>query len=170
MDQERTYQEMEVYLGGLDDDALAEKTKSNIDQERRDYEAFRSALAEDSCSLCGNPLAHFSVKKPCLHWLLKPKGFRKKQFRLLYSTTNFHDMDAYLRWAANAERPFQNINDLVDEKTSEKFIEHTITFRNLEWAFSCSHVLMAIERGMRARKPDHVLISISRCESMTTSS
>ncbi|MEE2526490.1 hypothetical protein V0U79_08940 [Hyphobacterium sp. HN65] len=130
--------EIEARLNGLAAEELEELSLSNRKQERADFAEFEAALKNDRCSLCGNPISHFSIKKPCLHWLLKPKGFKPKHLPVLYATTTFHHMDTFLRWAANSERLFQNINDLVAEKSSDKFIEHSIRFRNLEWAFSCA--------------------------------
>jgi hypothetical protein len=57
----------------------------------------------------------------------------------LYEQKSFHQLEAYLRWVANCDKPFKNINDLVEEKSSTKFIEETIRYKNIEWSFSCSH-------------------------------
>jgi len=111
-------------------------------QRKKDEEDFRNlkiALAEGRCHYCNNLLSHFSEKKPCFHWLLKPNGFKKRHFPLLYEQKSFHQLEAYLRWVANCDKPMKNINDLVEEKSSSKFIEETIRYKNIEWSFSCSH-------------------------------
>lgn len=115
--------------------------KNRIDQEKnqKDFEELRIALQTGKCNYCGNPINYFSKQKPCLHWLLKPKRFKKKHFPLLYKIKSFHEIEAYLKWVANIEKPFQNISNIKDEKSSSKFIEETIKYKNLEWSFSCSN-------------------------------
>jgi len=108
-------------------------------KNEKDFQALKTALAEGRCHYCGDMISHFSKNKPCLHWLLKPNGFKKKHFPLLFKDKSFHQLEAYLRWVANCDNPLTNINDLVEEKTSSKFIEETIRYRNIEWSFSCSY-------------------------------
>jgi hypothetical protein len=48
-------------------------------------------------------------------------------------------IQCYLRWCANLEKPFANINDLEDEVKHPENFEATIRFENLEWTFSCSN-------------------------------
>ena len=76
--------------------------------------------------------------KPCFHWLLNPKGFKKKYFPILYANYGFHQLEAYLRWLANTEAPVRNINDLFIEKGPSKEVAVTIKYKNMEWSFSCS--------------------------------
>lgn len=119
--------------------AMAEQENKRVE---KDHEDFKFHLKRGECSLCGNLFTHFSVKKPCIHWLLGPygpKGFKKnKHFSLIYNKFAFHHIDAYLRWMANNEKPFININDLKEERSQNKKIEHTIKYKNIEWSFSCT--------------------------------
>ncbi|MFA5986505.1 MAG: ATP-binding protein [Parcubacteria group bacterium] len=126
------------YLENITDEELLEKSEKETAQTELDFQALKEALKNNKCSLCGNSISQFSEKKPCLHWLLKPNGFKKKHFPLLFEKYNFHRMEAYLRWVANTDVPLKNINDLVEEKTSSKKIELTIRYKNLEWSFSCA--------------------------------
>lgn len=103
-----------------------------------DFNGFKDNLKNGQCFYCKNPISHFAAKKPCLHWLLKPKGFKKKHFPTLYEKCGFRHLNTYLRWVANTEQIAQNINDLVAEQSSTKFIEETISYKNIEWSFSCS--------------------------------
>ncbi|MEI8339494.1 MAG: hypothetical protein WCF94_02405 [bacterium] len=125
-------------LNSLPLDKIIEKGKEQQELAKKDFEELKSSLSEGKCHYCNNDIAHFSDKKPCLHWLLKPNGFKKKHFPILYNNKSFHQMNAYLRWIANIESPMININDLVEEGSSNKFIEETIKYKNLEWSFSCS--------------------------------
>jgi len=82
----------------------------------KDFEKLKETLAKGECMYCGHLLTHFSKNKPCYHWLLrKCKRFKNKHLRLLGNVRGFHEIEAYVRWVANTERPITNINDLVDE-------------------------------------------------------
>ncbi len=120
---------------------IEELNLKNEEQRKKDeidFQGLKVALAKGECYYCGYPISQFSEKKPCFHWLLKPKGFKKRHLPLLYEQKGFHQLEAYLRWVANCEEPFKNINDLVEEKSSSKIIEETIRYKNIEWSFSCS--------------------------------
>lgn len=108
------------------------------EQAEAEFREFKTALEQGLCSYCGQPIGYFSSDKPCIHWLLNPSGFKKKYFPLIYAKRGFHQMEAYLRWLANAEAPLKNINDLAVEINQSKIIELTIKYKNLEWSFSCS--------------------------------
>ncbi len=127
------------FLEDIRYEELKERNDKEFAEAEKDFLELKEALKFGNCSICGHSLSQFSEKKPCLHWLLKTKGFKKKHFSLLYAKYNFHRMDAYLRWVANAEEPLKNINDLVEEKSSSKKIETTIKYKNLEWSFSCAN-------------------------------
>lgn len=133
------YARFNEHLNSLPLEKLQAESVKEFEEAERDFQEFRAALAQGQCSICGLPLSHFSEKKPCLHWLLKPAGFKKKHFPLLYQTVSFHRMNAYVRWVANSDMPLSNINDLVEDKSTTKFIEETIRYKSLEWSFSCSH-------------------------------
>lgn len=126
-------------INRVPDDFIYEKNKAQQEQDEKDFQGLKDALFQGKCYYCGNPLTHFSVRKPCFHWLLwEAKGLRKKHFSLLFESTSYHQLDAYLRWVANTDVLFGNINDLDEERNSSKFIETTIKYKNLEWSFSCS--------------------------------
>lgn len=125
-------------LASMSAEDIAEMQALQLKKTAEDFEKFKEALSKDKCYYCGHPLTHFSPKKPCLHWLLKPKGFKKKHFPLLFEQNGFRQINTYLRWVANSLEVGKNINDLVEEQSSNKFIEETITYKNLEWSFSCS--------------------------------
>ncbi|MDD5625774.1 MAG: hypothetical protein PHG83_01255 [Patescibacteria group bacterium] len=128
------------HLNSIPLEVLLTKNEEQAVQNEKDFQNLKEALAHDKCSFCGNLLSHFSVYKPCFHWLLwKAKGLRKKHFSILFKQKGFHEIEAYLRWVANCDVPIKNINDLVEEKSSNKFIETTIRYKNIEWSFSCSY-------------------------------
>lgn len=127
------------FLNSLPFEKIKFKNEKEIKKAKKDFEKLKDGLSRGMCSFCGYSLAHFSVNKPCFHWLLKPNGFKKKHFPILFKEKSYNQIDAYLRWVANCDKYIQNINDLKEEKSSNKFIETTIIYKNLEWSFSCSH-------------------------------
>jgi len=135
---EKQIQQFNDKLNSTSLEELKETEEECQKENAINFQNFKEALGEGNCFYCKNPITHFSVKKPCLHWLLKPKGFKKKNFPILYKSESFRSLNTYLRWVANTEKVGQNINDLVEEQSSNKFIEETIRYKNLEWSFSCS--------------------------------
>ena len=63
---------------------------------------------------------------------------KKKHFPALFEKRGFHQISTYLRWVANCEKPFANINDLAEEEKPLNIIDLTIRYKNLEWSFICS--------------------------------
>jgi hypothetical protein len=135
------YKKFNEFLNNIPIEELQARNDEELDKTAKDFEEFKTALAQGKCSFCGYELTHLSKKRPCFHWLLgQTKGFKKKHFPLLYQQKSFHQINPYLRWVANSgENPLRNINDLVEERSSSKLIEETIRYKNLEWSFSCSH-------------------------------
>ncbi len=126
------------YLASLSEEEINLRNEEQLKQDDADFQKLKDYLGKGMCSYCEHPLSHFSEKKPCFHWLLNPKGFKKKHFPLLYSEKAFHQLEVYLRWVANSDTPMKNINDIVEERSSSKLIEITIKYKNLEWSFVCS--------------------------------
>lgn len=135
---EKEIQELNKNLEKILSDELQAMANDDLVKTKKDFEQFSSDIKKGICYYCRNPITHFSVKKPCLHWLLKPKGFKKKHFNILMEDRGFRQINTYLRWVANSETIAAKINDLKEEQSSNKFIEETITYKNLEWSFSCS--------------------------------
>jgi hypothetical protein len=113
----------------------------DIDREYAEsqFREFKANLGRGICFYCNQNIESFLSDRPCFHWLLNPKGFKKKFFPTLYAKYGFHQLETYLRWLANTETPVRNINDLDIEKNPSKKIELTIIYKNMEWSFSCSN-------------------------------
>jgi hypothetical protein len=103
-----------------------------------EFQEFLQDFAERRCYLCKKPLASFSNKTPCPHWLLKPKGFKKKHFTDIANQYGYFQIQSFLRWVANQQAFARNINDLPEEGTANKLFDVTIRYKNFEWAFSCA--------------------------------
>lgn len=112
--------------------------KEIIENSNRQYKEFTAGMRKSSCYLCGEKLDYFKKSKPCPHWLLKPRGFKKKHFPLLTNNFCYHQIRAYVFWLANYEKMFGNINNLEDEKNNKKYFEYTVKYKKIEWSFSCS--------------------------------
>lgn len=136
---QRMIDEANRYIKSLDPEEIERRNSVQNDENKRDYQALNDALAHGQCVYCGYPITHFSEEKPCFHWLLNPKGFKKRHFPLLFERLSFHRLEAYLRWVATCEHHLRNVNDLVEERSSSKKIETTMRYKNLEWSLSCSH-------------------------------
>lgn len=124
--------EMKNFLD-LSDQQIEETNKKVIEDTTKEYQEFKDALVKEICYMCNKSFSSFDVNEPCLHWLLRPPSFDKKHLPLVYSQYDYNRIQPYLRWLANAEVPFKNINDLVEEKSSKKIIENTIRYKNFEW-------------------------------------
>ena len=116
--------------------AFNEAATSESLEEQREFQAsFRSG----DCYLCGGRLDTFDAKRPCLHWLLRPKGVKKSHISDALSEAGAMQAQTYLRWVATEEAPIININDLPDGSDQPKPIEVSIRYKDLEWSFSCGH-------------------------------
>jgi len=113
-------------------------SEENIQRTEAEYREFDSAFGSGYCYICGNTLSSFSKKKPCLHWLLKPKGFKKNNLPEISRHFGFFQIQTYLRWVANTQGFAKHINDLPEEGSGTKLIELTIRYKNIEWSFSCA--------------------------------
>ncbi len=122
----------------LSNKELNELSKREVKRTKEEFEDFKTKFAIGVCYLCDDSFSVFKKEKPCIHWLLRPQGFDKEHFPLVYQNFDYHKIQPYLRWIANTEAVYKNINDLVEEKRSNKVIENTITFKNIEWSFSAS--------------------------------
>lgn len=118
---------------------LQTRAKEHNKQAREDFNKLKNALRKGNCSFCSQGITHFYKENPCFHWLLwQSKNLKKKHFYRLFEQRGFHRTSTYLRWVANCEKPFININDLVEEGKSTNIIDLTIRYKNLEWSFICS--------------------------------
>jgi len=104
------------YLNSLPIEKIRMESEKGLKQNEEEFQDFREKFARGFCSYCGLSLLSFVKSKPCPHWLLKPKGFRKRFFPILYSIKSFHELEAYLRWVANSEILVRN---MAHDKLSE---------------------------------------------------
>jgi hypothetical protein len=133
-------------------------SEENIRQTQAEYTEFLSAFRIGECYICGKPLSSFSKKAPCIHWLLKPKGFKKNDLPEIAMRFGFFQIQTYLRWVANTQGFAKHINDLPEEGSGTKLIELTIRYRNLEWSFSCAETdYIGHQTSQHAKHPHYHL-------------
>lgn len=130
--------EFAKFLETLPPEEIDKGNRKSYEEAEDEYRRFVDHFHRGICYLCEKPLSSFSKKLPCAHWLLKPKGFKKKDFAVVADEYGYFQIQSYLRWVANQDGFGRNINDLKEEGSGSKLFEVTIRFRNLEWAFSCA--------------------------------
>lgn len=122
---------------------LSEEQKKDLSERQRkeselDYQNFKTQFLKGKCYLCNQDLDKYS-DSPCLHWLVVPDCKSKKiEEFLMGGHQNFYQIQSYLRWVANQERLFGNINNLKSEIPKGKIVETTITYQDFEWTLSIS--------------------------------
>ena len=122
----------------LTDSQFDEINKRNLEESKKENESFLDGLAKNHCYLCDLPLSTFNEDKICLHWLMRPNGLKKNLLNKLFkSGIGYFRINTYLRWLANTEVPFKNINDYSEKKDNSMLFEETIKYRQYEWSFSC---------------------------------
>jgi len=126
------------FLETLSEEERAWGNEESYRAAEAEHQRFLEYFQKEQCYLCDKPLASFSKKSPCPHWLLKPKGFKKNDFLAISRRFGFFQIQSFLRWVANQEGFARNINDFPDEGTGTKLSEVTIKYKNIEWAFSCA--------------------------------
>ena len=126
------------FLDQLSPEERDRVSEENLRKSEMQHVRFVESFQRGGCYLCGKPLTSFSKKLPCVHWLLKPKGFKKHDLPAIAERFGFFQIQSYLRWVANQQGFAKHINDLPEEGSGTKLFEVTIRYRNLEWSFSSS--------------------------------
>jgi len=119
----------------------AETIQAGNEQEHKQteesYKKFIHFFENGECSICSKPLKTFSASSPCLHWLLRPKNFKKKHFPSLFKKYPYFRISAYVRWVTSIAGPLKNINDIENEHPDGKLIDFTAKYKHITWSFSC---------------------------------
>jgi len=152
---EEEIKNMENFIKRLPQDKIDEINKKELENENMQYAEFKEKFSKGECYLCNSKLNTFDENKPCIHWLLIPKGFKKEHFNLILQKFNYSNIDSYLRWVANQEVLLQNINDLSEEKKKSMIFEYIIKYKNFEWSFSCSRGDFEGHKGGKQGKDSH---------------
>lgn len=126
------------FLESIPKEQEIELVKQTHEQHDEEHQRFLEAYNKEECYICNKNFKTYSKSNPCLHWLLRRCKFKKKDYPLLTSKFDYHQINMYLRWVANAEYFQKNINDMKDEQSEKKVFQSTIKWKNIEWSFECS--------------------------------
>lgn len=133
-------QDLRKFIESIPQEEVDRQTKLQDEENKRVYDEFRNALKIGMCSFCGNKMKTFDTNNPCFHWFTYPTRIKKKHFEnYLKNPIGYFKFECYLRWLANTENFIGNINDLKDETSKTSYLETTIKYKNIEWAFSIGH-------------------------------
>lgn len=143
-------------IEAMSPDERSRISQENVDRTLEEHEEFKASFAVGHCYICDHPLTSFSKKRSCLHWFLKPKGFKKNDVPAIARIFGFFQIQTYLRWVANSSGFAKHINDLPEESSGAKIIELTIRHQNLEWSFSCGESdYMGHQTSQHAKQPHY---------------
>ncbi len=98
---------------------------------------FKAAFSVGRCYLCDHDLTWFDRKHPCLHWFLRPSGFKKGDLPAITQHYGVLQIQSYLRWVGTSEGFARNINDLEGDDPENDIIALTIRYKEFEWSISC---------------------------------
>lgn len=132
------YRCFKSFVNQLTPEDVLEGNEFIIKETEEQYNDFKKAFNNNNCSYCNKKLDDINSNLLCFHWLLNPIQLNKKYIPIIVDQYGFERIDAYLRWVANLEKPFMNINDLKSENSGENIVEQTISFKNIEWSFKSS--------------------------------
>jgi len=129
--------DLKKFIDSIPQEEVEKQTRLQEEDNQRVYKEFVEKLNENKCFLCGSRMDLFDEARPCFHWFTYPSGIKKRYFKnYLTNPLSFFRLDCYFRWLANTEKPIGNINDLKDETSRTSYLETTIKYKNIEWAFS----------------------------------
>jgi hypothetical protein len=126
------------FIGQISAEERDKTNASQAEKVRAEHAKFVEHFERGDCYVCERPLRSFFKATPCVHWLLRPKGFKKKDIEVVAQNFGYFQIQSFLRWVANQEGFARHINDLVAEGTGTKMFEVTIRYKDLEWSFSCA--------------------------------
>ncbi len=127
------------YLSKLSQEQIRKDNLEDSAQAMHEYQEFVSYYQRGECFICKKPLQTNSSEVICLHSLLRQNWAKKKDFQKLFFKYWYFNIATYVRWAANQDSFIRNINNLEDEKSSNKKFEYTVKCGHIERTFSCAN-------------------------------
>jgi len=132
--------DLRKFIESIPEEEIIRQNQLQLEYTKKLYEIFIQALDQNKCFICGDPMTKFNESKFCHHWFTYPNEIKKKHFKkYLNLPFGFFKLNSYFRWLANTENPIRNINDLKSETSINTYLETTIKYKNIEWAFSISY-------------------------------
>jgi hypothetical protein len=128
------------FIEAIPHEEIERQNRLQAENNAQLYKEFTYGLKIGKCFLCSGQMDSFEERKPCFHWFTYPKRIKKKHFEnYLKKPISFFQLDSYFRWLANTEKPITNINDLKEETSVTSYLETTVKYKNIEWAFSVGY-------------------------------
>ncbi len=149
-------------FGSIPKDVVEQLQEKEAIQNQHDFVRLCEGLQEGVCYLCGEKIEHIDEKSPCMHWFLASSIKKKTLMRYLSRPLSFFRVQTYLRWVANSDKPFININDVGADVLDNKLHESTIRYKNLEWSFSLGNTDFEGHYGSKVGNCPHYHIQIVR--------
>jgi hypothetical protein len=92
------------YLKLLDASIHAENNSRALKHAENEAKAFSADFSAGKCHVCGEALSSFNKNEPCLHWLLKPEGFEKRDFPRIAERFSFEQVERFIRRVAKRSK------------------------------------------------------------------
>lgn len=145
----------------LDAMSEAERCRHNaghIAESEAQHARFKEAFDQGRCYVCDGDLAAFDEKKPCLHWLLRPAGVKKRHYPAVAEEFGMMAIQSWVRWVANEGGWAKNIADTADE---HHIVQVTARYGDYAWSISCGKTDFAGHAGKNSDFPHyHLQMSI----------
>lgn len=102
------------------------------------YGNFVKCFTKGICDSCGESLDSFDPESaPCFHWLLRPKGIKKKHIAEVFHGFGYFRTATYIRWVCNQDIHIARINDLSEEGDQGAVFHWSAEYMHIKWTFLC---------------------------------
>ena len=126
------------YIASMPHEEMERKNQEHLNEVEQTYKQFKEAFQNGDCDTCKKPLATFSRKTSCFHWLLRPNGVKKADLESLLTQKGYFRIAAYVRWVANQEAFLRQINDLTESEQTRSVFHWSASYKHIKWTFICS--------------------------------
>jgi hypothetical protein len=153
--------DLRKFIESIPSDEVEQLSRIQREENEKAHKEFIDALNNNECFICGRKINTFEERNPCFHWFTYPKGIKKRHFNnYLRRPLGYFRLECYFRWLANTEIPIGQINDLKDETSKTSYLETTIKYKNIEWAFSIGYTDKEGHFGKRFGEVPHYHIQM----------
>lgn len=114
-----TWEKQRAFLKKIPESERLRIQKENQGEAEKLYNEFTEAFSKGMCDSCGKPNSTFSKESPCFHWVLRPSKSKKEHIEKVLKAKGYFRCAACVRWVANFDSHFKNINNLSEEGNVE---------------------------------------------------
>jgi hypothetical protein len=130
-----TWEKHRAFLNSIPESERLRIQKETQDEAEKLYKEFAEAFSKGMCDSCGKPNSTFSKESPCFHWLLRPGKSKKEHIEKILRMKGYFRCAAYVRWVANFDSHFKNINNLSEEGNVEALFHWSAKYKHIKWTF-----------------------------------